>query len=166
MMTPTTTTMSTSLYVNGWDANIKFSASHFIPRHEKCGRLHGNVYAIHAKLYGELASDGMLMDFSIIKRELRRLADELDHKVLIPGSSELVKVTTDDKSVECWVDKKHYLFPYEDVVILDMPVCSAENLANHVLMAVLKNGLPENITEIRVGVDEGKGQGAWIEKKL
>ena len=40
------------IIIDGWDAGIKFSACHFIPGHDKCSRLHGHIYAIHAKIFG------------------------------------------------------------------------------------------------------------------
>ncbi|RLF38168.1 MAG: 6-pyruvoyl tetrahydropterin synthase family protein, partial [Thermoplasmata archaeon] len=49
--------------IDGWKAGIKFSAAHIIPEYEKCGRLHGHSYAIHAKVYGNPNEKGIIMDF-------------------------------------------------------------------------------------------------------
>ena len=42
---------------------------------------------------------------------------------------------------------------------------TAENLAEYILNELLaKNSLPKNIKRLEIGVDEGYGQGAWVEK--
>ncbi|MDG6221550.1 MAG: 6-carboxytetrahydropterin synthase, partial [Candidatus Thermoplasmatota archaeon] len=58
------------LELNGWDVGITFSASHFIPGHAKCGRLHGHVYGIRMRVEGEIGEGHMIMDFIEIKRWL------------------------------------------------------------------------------------------------
>jgi len=72
------------LEINGWSSKITFSASHIIPGHEKCGRLHGHDYAINAKIEGEIGPNGVIMDFISVKEFLREVASELDHRVMIP----------------------------------------------------------------------------------
>ena len=78
--------------MDGWRSNIRFSSAHIIHEYEKCGRLHGHTYAIHAKIYGEPDSKGIILDFSILKEKLREIADELDHKVLIPEKSTVADI--------------------------------------------------------------------------
>ncbi|MCD6411585.1 MAG: 6-carboxytetrahydropterin synthase, partial [Thermoplasmata archaeon] len=68
--------------IDGWKAGIKFSAAHIIPEYEKCGRLHGHSYAIHAKVYGNPNEKGIIMDFIHLKNNLKEIAEELDHKIL------------------------------------------------------------------------------------
>src|SRR6267143_4589137 len=68
--------------IDGWKANIRFSAAHVIAGHPKCGRLHGHTYAVHVIVHGDLGPDEMVFDFGVVKRALRELADELDHKLL------------------------------------------------------------------------------------
>ena len=80
----------------GWDAGIKFSACHFIPAHDKCSRLHGHIYCINAKVEGDPNERGMLWDFIALKNALRSIADELDHRVLIPGDSKEMEIDIGD----------------------------------------------------------------------
>jgi len=84
------------LEINGWDADIKFSACHFIPGHDKCSRLHGHIYAVHARVTGEQNERGMLLDFITLKNALRSVAEELDHRVLIPGDSKEMELEIGD----------------------------------------------------------------------
>jgi 6-pyruvoyltetrahydropterin/6-carboxytetrahydropterin synthase len=148
------------LEINGWSSKITFSATHIIPGHYKCGRLHGHDYAINATIEGGIGADGVIMDFIIVKEFLRKVAGELDHKVLIPRRDQ--RVTEEGTSIHYSLGGKEYLFPAEDCALLDVGVASAEELANFVLARVLeKVHFPENVSRIEVGVDEGEGQGAW-----
>ncbi len=152
--------------INGWDAGIKFSACHMIPGHETCCRLHGHIYSIHARFHGTQTEKGMIFDFHIVKDALRNIADDLDHKVLLPGNSESMIVKVED-NIEVKFEGKKYLFPPSDVVVLDIKVASVEELSQLILnMFLSKVNIPKNISKIEIGIDEGKGQGAWVEKQL
>jgi 6-pyruvoyltetrahydropterin/6-carboxytetrahydropterin synthase len=153
--------------VDGWFAGITFSAAHFIPTHDKCGRLHGHVYALSAVVEGELGEDGMVVDFLALKRALRQIADDLDHRVLVPTGCPAVEVSADEENLQVCAAGKRYSFPRDDVTMLDISVPSAEELAAYALKRFLKLAkLPKNVKRVEIGVDESKGQGAWAVKKL
>lgn len=61
-----------------------FAAAHFLNDfHGKCERLHGHNYQVFAHARGEkLDAGGMLLDFGILKKELRSICKELDHSHL------------------------------------------------------------------------------------
>jgi 6-pyruvoyltetrahydropterin/6-carboxytetrahydropterin synthase len=148
------------LEINGWASKITFSATHIIPMHSKCGRLHGHDYAINTKIEGEMGADGVIMDFISVKEFLRVVAAELDHRVLIPARDPGVKIGKD--YVEYAIGDKKLTLPKSDCIMLDIDVASAETLANFVLSRMLeKVRFPKNVTRIEIGVDEGRGQGAW-----
>lgn len=148
------------LEINGWISKITFSATHIIPMHAKCGRLHGHDYAINAVIEGNLGKNGVIMDFISVKEFLRGIAAELDHRVLIPRKGKGVRV--DDDYVTYRIGDKEARLPTCDCALLDIDVASAETLAEFVLSRLLeKVRFPPNVTRIEVGVDEGRGQGAW-----
>lgn len=152
--------------INGEYSGIKFSASHFIPGHDKCGRLHGHSYTLHLVLYGEKADDGMVMDFVELKKALRKIVDELDHRVLLPMHSKNVSIKK-GREVEVMVGPKRYVFPNEDVAILDVSQTSAEELAEFIIIRLLKLlELPPNVSIVEVGLDEERGQTAWVKKEV
>ncbi len=153
------------LEINGWSSKITFSATHLISGHYKCGRLHGHDYGINACIYGEIGPDGVIMDFINVKELLRGIASELDHKTIVARRDP--DTVVGDKSVSYTSKGKHYEFPLEDCALLDVRVTSAEELANFVLKRVLETvHFPDNVTRVEVGVDEGRGQGAWTGKDL
>jgi 6-pyruvoyltetrahydropterin/6-carboxytetrahydropterin synthase len=150
----------------GWDAGIKFSACHFIPAHDKCSRLHGHIYAINARVEGSPNERGMLWDFIVLKDALRSIADELDHRILIPGDSKEMEIELGD-DVKVKMDEKQYVFPLDDVVVMDIKLASAEELAGFILKRLTSLlEVPKNVKAIEIGVDEGKGQGAWVMNKF
>jgi 6-pyruvoyltetrahydropterin/6-carboxytetrahydropterin synthase len=154
------------LEINGWDAGIKFSASHFIPGHGKCGRLHGHIYSIHMRVFGESDEKGMLWDFIVIKNTLRSIADDLDHRILIPSESKDVIIDIGD-DLKAKVGDKDYVFPLDDVVVMDIKLASAEELAGFILKRFCSQiEIPKNVKALEVGLDEGKGQGAWVKKDI
>ena len=61
-----------------------FEAAHFIKGYNgKCSRLHGHNWIIEAVVRGEkLDKLGMLIDFKVLKAELNKVLDELDHRFL------------------------------------------------------------------------------------
>lgn len=151
--------------INGWASKITFSATHIIPMHSKCGRLHGHDYAINASIEGEIGPDGVIMDFIRVKEFLRSVASELDHRVLIPAKDKRVKVSKD--YVEYLIGDKKLSIPRSDCIMLDIYVASAETLAEFVLKRMLdKVKFPKNVKRIEIGVDEGRGQGAWTGQDL
>lgn len=146
------------LKVEGAQNRVNFSAAHFIPSIEKCSRLHGHDYSVDLELEGE-PKEGILIDYGIVKSAMRALADTFDHKVLLPVSSSLSKVTCN--TIECFVTygSKQFRFPVSDVYILERPITSSEMIADY-FASEMRNKLKpyKNLTKIRICVYEGPGQ--------
>ena len=53
--------------------------AHFLPDHTKCGRLHGHTYKVEVVIEGD-KSGGMVVDFSDLKAETRKVLQEYDHR--------------------------------------------------------------------------------------
>ena len=153
--------------MDGWRSNIRFSSAHIIHEYEKCGRLHGHTYAVHAKIYGEPDSKGIILDFSILKEKLRIIVNELDHRVLIPEKSQIAEIKKQDDALLINALGKKFSFPLTDCVFLPIKSTSAENLASYILNKLIEiTELPKNVESIEIGVDEGYGQGARLSKQL
>jgi 6-pyruvoyltetrahydropterin/6-carboxytetrahydropterin synthase len=159
--------MNSYVTIDGWRANIRFSSAHIIPEYKKCGRLHGHTYAVHAKIKGKLDKKGIILDFSLLKETLKEIVNELDHKILIPNESKILKIEKEKEKVTIFILEKHYIFPVDDCVFLPLSSTSAENLAGYILEKLYsKVSLIKNIDSIEIGVDEGYGQGARILKNV
>ena len=155
------------LKLDGWKLGIGFSACHFLPGHDKCNRLHGHNYTIHIHLTGDLDDSGMVYDFVKLKRAMKTVADEMDHCVLMPGKSDDVIIVVENSQVNVNVMGKTYSFPECDVNILELDKISAEKLAEYAMMKILELlEFGDKISKIKVGIDEGIGQGAWASREL
>jgi len=65
-------------------AQAHYDSAHFLNHYEgKCNRVHGHRYVVEAAIQSaELNEAGIAFDFSDLKRELRALAEGLDHELL------------------------------------------------------------------------------------
>ncbi|NHJ32311.1 MAG: 6-pyruvoyl tetrahydropterin synthase family protein, partial [Asgard group archaeon] len=115
------------------DPRIGFASAHFIIDHEKCGRLHGHNYFIKVNISGDINEQHMVLDYGVLKEELRKLVKPLDHKVLIPTNAEggLLLIEEKGDSIEVKTGAKRYLLPMEDVFMLPIPATTAEELAKY-----------------------------------
>jgi len=153
--------------IDGAHSGIRFSACHFIPGHEKCSKLHGHSYIVRARLEGDINEEGMIMDFVGIKRSLKTIAEEMDHKTLLPRNSDNVRVVRNEKEVEVTTCNKRYVFPKEDVVILDIDITTAEEMSRLMAKKLLSSiKFPKNVKKLWVGLDEERGQTAWYYESL
>jgi len=159
--------MNNYVVIDGWRSNIRFSSAHIIHEYEKCGRLHGHTYAIHVKIFGEPDEKGIIIDFSILKKILRDITNDLDHKLLIPNKSKILKINKEKNNILIKGLGKEFSIPESDCFLLPIKSTSAENLSDYIFNRLIKD-LPvsNNIKKIELGVDEGYGQGARILKDI
>ena len=70
-----------------------FDAAHFLPNYEgKCHNIHGHYWRVVLEIQGrqlqtDRQQDGMLVDFSSLKHDLRETVDEMDHTMIIQRGS-------------------------------------------------------------------------------
>jgi len=159
--------MESYILIDGWKSNIRFSSAHIIPEYEKCGRLHGHTYAVHIKIFGKPDNKGIIIDFTVLKDSLKKIVNDLDHKILIPVKNNIAKIEKQKDKVKVNSMGKEYVFPTSDCIFLPITSTSAENLAAYILNQLLKElAIPKRIESVEIGVDEGFGQGARISKRL
>jgi len=152
--------------IQGWKANLKFSSSHLIPNHPRCGNLHGHTYFLNIRLQGKPGPEGFVVDFGELKPMLRDLCHELDHRMLVPSAHPDVQVTQGDP-LDVQVGEKQYQFPRCDVVLLEIENATVEHLAEYLIdRFLLKLGKPDNVESVDLGLEEGWGQGVWVSRKL
>jgi len=164
--------MSTSSYkVTVEKDYLVFAAGHFITYGSQCEALHGHNYRARVELEGTLDENSYVFDFVTLKRTMRRLVDELDHRMLLPLSNPRLEVREEGDEVHVsFVDRrKRYVFPREDVVLLPIANTTAEMLATHLtrrLQEELAGSDLSNITAITMMVEEAFGQSAWYREEL
>jgi len=55
--------------------------AHHLPGHQKCGQVHGHTYKVEMIIEGK-NENGMVVDFSVLKQELREVLSHYDHRSL------------------------------------------------------------------------------------
>jgi 6-pyruvoyltetrahydropterin/6-carboxytetrahydropterin synthase len=111
----------------------------------------------------------MLADFGKMKKLLRKFADELDHRTIIPTKNPDIIIKEEEESSSITVNMlgKVYHLPKFDVVKLPIPTTTVEELSKYVLRRFIEESdLPEGVERISIGIDEGLGQGAWSTENI
>ena len=141
-----------------------FSAAHFITfAGNICERLHGHNYGVAVEIFGPLDENQYVVDFIAVRDELKKLTDELDHRVLLPDRHPLIQVTADEKEATAVFtpDGRRWIFPRGDCAILPVANTTAELLARY-LAERLRDALDQRLglrpEKIRLAVDENHGQ--------
>jgi len=114
------------------DGRMSFSAAHFVVCAGACERLHGHNYQVEVFVGGLLDNHGMVFDFWDIKERVADVCANLDHRVLLPGRSQDIKLREADSSVEVVVTGRRYVFPKDDCIVLPVAATTAELLAEYI----------------------------------
>src|SRR5688572_32161668 len=90
---------------------LVFSAAHFITFNKNvCERLHGHNYRVSCEVHGPLDENSYVIDFIALRDELKRLIDELDHRVMLPTEHPQIRVTWDDREVTAVFEDRRWIF--------------------------------------------------------
>ena len=146
---------------------LVFASAHFItfPGH-RCEGLHGHNYRVAVTLDGELDEEiWYVFDFVTLKHIMRRLCDEIDHKVLLPLQNPKLQIAEGEESVTvAYEGKARYMFPRADCALLPVPNTTAEMLAELLasrLRVELETTGARGLTAIEMEVEENFGQSAF-----
>ncbi len=143
---------------------LVFASAHFITfEGHRCEPLHGHNYRVQVMLEGALEDESWyVFDFSRLKKMMRRLCDEIDHRMLVPLENPRLTVGQEGDSISIALDgKPRYVFPKEDCVLLPIPNTTVEMLAHLLagrIRAELTPGDLARLTAIEVEVEENFGQ--------
>jgi 6-pyruvoyltetrahydropterin/6-carboxytetrahydropterin synthase len=143
-----------------------FASAHFITfAGHRCEGLHGHNYRTRVTVEGRLDEESwFVFDFVELKRIMKQLCDDIDHKVLLPLESRRVQVTEQGESVHVSVDgRPRYVFPTTDCALLPVPNTTVEMLAELLttrLQAALEARGARGLTAIEMEVEENFGQSA------
>ncbi|RZO84145.1 MAG: hypothetical protein EVA65_11075 [Oceanococcus sp.] len=125
----------------------------------------GESWRVDAELAGELADNGMLCDFGVVKSVLKQALDEqIDHRLLLNAAqaAELHNqsghstISLRNAASEEW----HYRAPSSSFALLDTPTIDAGHLAA-TLAAPLRALLPDNITDLNLTLSPAHHQGPY-----
>ncbi|HET7584009.1 MAG TPA: 6-pyruvoyl tetrahydropterin synthase family protein [Gemmatimonadaceae bacterium] len=143
---------------------LVFASAHFITfKGHRCEPLHGHNYRVGITIEGALDPEGWyVVDFGELKQLMRRLCNEIDHKVLLPLRNPKLSVEERNGSVAVAHEGvPRYVFPREDCVLLDIPNTTVEMLAQYLSGRVRQEltGVA-TLSTLELEVEENFGQSA------
>jgi 6-pyruvoyltetrahydropterin/6-carboxytetrahydropterin synthase len=151
---------------------LVFAAAHFITfAGHRCESLHGHNYRVGVTLEGNIDEESWyVFYFSFVKKLMKRLCDEIDHKVLLPLQNPKLQVTIEEERVLVAYDgQPRYVFPRFDCALLEIPNTTVEMLAQylvHKARAELTGKQFARLALIEVEVEENFGQSAFYREHL
>ena len=145
---------------------LVFASAHFITfAGHRCEGLHGHNYRARVTVDGALDEDAwFVFDFVVLKKIMKALCDDIDHKVLLPLENPKVQVVEDGDSVRvAYQGKPRYVFPRADCALLPVPNTTVEMLARLLvqrLRAEFDTMGVRRLTRIEMEIEENFGQSA------
>ena len=146
---------------------IKFSVAHFtIFSETQAERLHGHNYYVSLEVrVSDVDPLGFAASMDDLKTASYKISQELDEYVLVPTQNPHLKISEIKDQVEVLWNSKQYLFPKEDVRLLDISNVTCENLAQWFWQRLVKE-LSPTIEHLEITVRETHGQEAIYGKEV
>ena len=151
---------------------LVFASAHFITfAGHRCEGLHGHNYRVRVTVEGALDQDTwFVFDFVVLKRLMKELCDEIDHKVLLPLENPKIQVREEGDAVTvAYEGTLRYRFPRVDCSLLPVPNTTVEMLAELLAgrcLAQLEKMGAKGLTAIEMEVEENFGQSAVYRQTL
>ena len=128
------------------------AAAHLVHTTETpCKRIHGHNWKVEVVIRGVIKEDGMVMDFTDIKK----IINELDHKFLVPNTMKIwdsehpgheglseISITKSGKIVA--------VMSTESIQYVDVPVITAEYLAEYLAKEIRKKVNHMEVVEVTI----------------
>tara|TARA_R110001583_G_scaffold40778_1_gene130086 strand:- start:11560 stop:12426 length:867 start_codon:yes stop_codon:yes gene_type:complete len=115
----------------------------------------GESYIVDVTLTGALNEQSMILDFSLVKKQIKAMIDaEVDHKLLVPHASPRCSVTIEPKrtQVDYKLNDNTYIqlkCPIEAYCMLESEVVTAEVIEAYLEHIILLQ-LPENVGQLDI----------------
>jgi 6-pyruvoyltetrahydropterin/6-carboxytetrahydropterin synthase len=142
---------------------LVFASAHFITfAGHRCESLHGHNYRAGIALEGTLDPESWYVyDFVAIKHLMKRLCDEIDHRVLLPLENPKLTVGEQGETITvAYEGRPRYVFPREDCALLPIPNTTVEMLAEYLAGRVRSELSSARLSTIEIEVEESFGQSA------
>ncbi|WP_413693476.1 6-carboxytetrahydropterin synthase [Psychromonas sp. KJ10-2] len=115
----------------------------------------GESYQVDVVLDGQLNEQSMILDFALVKKQIKAIIDaEVDHKLLVPSLSAACKVLAEDErtQVDYHLNDAELIqvkAPHEAYCLLDCEVINEAFIARYLEQIILEK-LPENISGLQI----------------
>jgi 6-pyruvoyltetrahydropterin/6-carboxytetrahydropterin synthase len=124
--------------------------------------LHGHNYRVRVNGHHNTLDDDMVIDFLNLKPVVRKICDEIDHKLILPSECPLLEIVQNGAQVEVKTpDSSFFSFPKTDVLVMPIKNSSVERLAEFIAKEIdleVKKIYNFRFDTLEVEVEESKGQ--------
>jgi len=117
----------------------------------------GESWIVDIILDGDLNDESMVLDFGLVKKQLKQLIDlHVDHKLLVPLENSITTVQRIDSNVLLDFERSnetsiHLNCPEEAYAFLDATSIDIESVEEY-LRGIIKNELPTNIQNLEISL--------------
>jgi len=117
----------------------------------------GESLILSVELFGELNDEGMLFDFSFVKKRIKACVDSLvDHKLLIARHHADLKILEKDQMLALSLQNSNYAFehisPSQAVCIIEGSQVNIQSIKDF-LTQKIKEILPDNVNQLTLYLD-------------
>jgi 6-pyruvoyl-tetrahydropterin synthase len=127
----------------------------------------GESWIVDVTLHGSLDEQGMVLDFSDVKKQVKRLVDErFDHKLIVPIESDCTHIDGDPElpvvNFTCGSHAETIIHtsPPSALCLLDAIAVTTETVA-HAIETELMDSMPANVEKIEIALSEEPIDGAF-----
>ncbi|WP_444998121.1 6-carboxytetrahydropterin synthase [Aliikangiella sp. IMCC44359] len=117
----------------------------------------GESLILDVELFGELNDEGMLFDFSFVKKRIKSCVDNLvDHKFLVARQHPQINLINTPQQLTLELktnngDRYTHISPHQAVHLVDAKSVTPKNIIASIKNEILKI-LPENVTQIELAL--------------
>ncbi len=149
---------------------FNYAAAHFMIFNDGTREsLHGHNYRLQVKAHIPKLTNDMVFDFLHLKPIVRKLCDELDHKVLLPTENSHLKTETQGPNTLLKVFEDTFSLPTQDLLFLPIPNTSVERFAAYFARKINNQVFQQykfRFPYLEVEVEESLGQsGVYVHKE-
>ncbi|NRA40910.1 MAG: 6-carboxytetrahydropterin synthase [Pseudomonadales bacterium] len=141
---------------------LKFSAAHFtVFSATERERLHGHNFRVIARFVAEVNDNGMCVDYSVLKKKVQQVCDDLDEYTLIAANSPYLQITEQD---DFYLVKHHndsMMYLKADTLLLPVANTTVEEFSDYILQQILQDDAFKQACEFKqidIWVSSGPGQ--------
>ncbi len=146
---------------------LVFCSGHFITYNgDECERIHGHNYRVAVEVEDDLDVNHYVFDFIALRDLTRSLVAELDHRMLLPAESPLIRLEDDGPNVRARHRDRFWSFPRDECALLPVANTTAELLGHYLAHRLLAEFPGRGLAAprvLRVEVEESFGQSAEVE---
>jgi 6-pyruvoyl-tetrahydropterin synthase len=128
----------------------------------------GESWLLDIELEGSLDHQGMVLDFSKVKAQVKRTVDQdFDHKLLVPARYPELEINRNAPRCDLRFrltsgEEISHSAPVDATCLLDAEAVTPDTLAM-AIMARLRPGLPDNVTQIQIRLRNEAPRGTYYQ---